>query len=273
MNRKICLMVFLLLILNLFSTNVLAAQDLTNKTVVIYENQKVDNVFLFGKDGIISGEVNDEVIIINGNLTLTKTARIKDRIFILGGELTQEPGARVEKGIFYISLSNKDLNSILLGIAAFIIIEVGKLLLALFILFVSFLSALLLKSRIDKTKAILQKNFIKTGLLGLLAAIGLVSALIASMVTIIGIPIAILLGIIFIILLSIGLGPLSLIIGELLLKSFTWSNNKPTLQILIGSLFIISLLNFPILGIFWGLAIFSLAIGTLILSFLTGREV
>jgi hypothetical protein len=271
MSRKIWLLLLLLLFLSFFPGNVWAEQGLTNKTMIIFENQKVDNVFLYGKDGIISGEVTDEVVVINGNLTLTNTARIKDRIFLLGGELTQEPGAQVGKGIFHISLANENLNSLLLGVGAFIFIELMKLFLALFILSASLISAFLFKTRVNQTKVILQKSFIKTGLLGLLATLGLGLILVALTVTIIGIPIAVLLGIMLIFLLPIGLGALSLIVGELLLTGIAWGN-KSFYQVLTGSLFIAALLNFPLLGVFWGIVIFVLALGSLAVSLLPGRE-
>lgn len=267
MKRKGCFLLVLVVLLSCFSVNAWATESIFNQNKVVNEGQKVENVFLYGENGIISGEVTDEVVVINGNLTLTSTARVKDMVFLVGGELTQEPGAEVGKGIFHINFANEKLNSLLLSAGAFALIELTRLFLALLTFLVSLASLFMLKNRVGKAKAMLQAKMLKVGLLGLFATIGLGLVVIALTVTIWGIPVAILLGLVLLILLPVGLGALSSIIGGLLLKSFAWGQ-KPFYQVLAGSLFIVALLNFPVLGILWGLLVLIFAIGGLASSFL-----
>lgn len=267
MNRKGCFLLVLVVLLSCFSVNAWAEESIFSKNEVVNEGQKVENIFLYGEDGIISGEVTEEVVVINGDLTLTKTARIHDRVFLVGGELTQEPGAMVGKGIFHINLANENLKSLLLGVGAFALIELIKLFLALFIFLASLASLFVLKNRVSKAKAMLRAKMLKTGLLGLFATIGLGLLFTALIVTIWGIPVAILLGLVLLILLPVGLGALSAMIGELLLRSFAWGE-KPFYQVLIGSLFIIALLSFPVLGALWGVLILIFALGALATSLL-----
>lgn len=262
MIRKIWFLLLFVVLLNFFSVGAWAAEPVFNQNKVVNEGQKVENVFLYGEDGIISGEVNDEVVVINGNLTLTKTARVKDMVFLIGGELTQEPGAEVRKGIFHLNFANENLNSLLLGAGAFILMEMAKLFLTLLTFLLSLASLFVFKNKVGKAKAMLQANMLKVGLLGMFATIGLGLVLIALTVTIWGIPAAVFLGLVILILLPVGLGALSFIIGGLLLKSFAWGQ-KPFYQVLIGSLFIVALLNFPVLGILWGVLVLIFAIGAL----------
>jgi hypothetical protein len=270
MSRKMWLLIFLVLILTIFSGNVYAKQNITKNTKILHEGQITRDVFLFGEDGVISGTVKDEVVVINGDLILTGTADIKDRVFIVGGKLTREPGAKVGEGIFHVNLKHQTLNSLLLGFGAFIAIELGKLCLGLLAILASVTALFLVKSRVNRAKAALQTNFIKTGLLGLLATIGSTMVVFALTITIWGIPVAILLGAIIIVLLSIGMGALSLIFGELLLRSFNLEQNS-FIQVLVGSLFIVALSNFPVFGALWGIMVFIFAMGALALSLLPGR--
>lgn len=266
MNRKGCFLLVLVVLLSCFSVNAWADESIFSKNKVVNEGQKVENIFLYGEDGIISGEVTEEVVVINGDLNLTKTARIHDRVFLVGGKLTQEPGAKVGKGIYHINLANEK-SSLLLGVGAFALIELVKLFLALLIFLASLTSLFVLKNKVSKAKAMLQAKMLKTGLLGLFATIGLGLLFTALIVTIWGIPVAILLGLVLLILLPIGLGALSAMIGELLLRSFAWGE-KPFYQVLIGSLFIVALLSFPVLGALWGVLILIFALGALATSLL-----
>jgi len=267
MNRKGCFLLVLVVLLSCFSVNAWAEDSIFSKNKVVNEGQKVENIFLYGEDGIIAGEVTEEVVVINGDLTLTKTARIHDRVFLVGGKLTQEPGAKVGKGIFQINLANENLKSLLLGVGVFALIELIKLFLALFIFLASLASLFVLKNKVSKAKAMLQAKMLKTGLLGLFATIGLGLLFTALIITVWGIPVAILLGLVLLILLPVGLGALSAMIGELLLRSFAWGE-KPFYQVLIGSLFIVALLSFPVLGALWGVLILILALGALATSLL-----
>lgn len=270
MKRKICFLLILVVLLSCFSFNAWAAESVFEHNKTVNEGQRVENVFLYGEDGIISGLVTDDVVVINGNLNLARTARVNGTVFLVGGKLTQEPGAQVGKGVFHINFANENFNSLLLGFCAFGLIELAKLLLAILIFLISLTSLFVFKNRVKKAKLMLQSNTQKVGLLGLFATIGLGLIFAALTVTIWGIPVAVLLGLILLILLSVGLGALSSVIGELLLKSFAWGQ-KPFYQVLIGSLFLVALLNFPALGMLWGILVFIFATGALASSLLPGK--
>jgi hypothetical protein len=267
MNRRLCFLLALVIAACFFSVKAWAAGPGFKQPSIVDEGQKIKNVFLYGEDGVISGEVTDEVVVINGNLTLTRTARIHDSVFLIGGELNREPGAELGRGIFQINLANENLNSLLLGLGTFALLELAKLFLALLIFLASLASLFMLKHRVARAKAMLETKMFKTGLLGLFAAIGLGLVFIALTVTVWGIPVAILLGILILILLPVGLGALNGMIGELLLKSFTWGQ-KPFYQVLIGSIFTVALFNFPVLGILWGALVLIFTIGAFAASLL-----
>ncbi|HEX3011575.1 MAG TPA: hypothetical protein VHQ70_05970 [Syntrophomonadaceae bacterium] len=270
MSRKIWLLILFTAFLVGLPSNAGAEQFQPKHIKVVHEGQKTNNVYLLGEDGIIAGTVKDEVVVINGNLTLTSTANVKDRVFIIGGKLIREPGAKIGKGIFHLNLGHDNLNSLLLGLGAFIAIELGKLFLTVLIIFASLAALFLVRNRINRARSALQRHFTKTGLLGLLAATGSGLIIMALMITIWGIPAAVILACAILIVLNIGVGALSLIVGAFLLKNYPWGQ-EPYIQVLIGSLFIAALLNFPVLGMLWGGLIFIFALGASALSILPER--
>ncbi len=212
------------------------------------EGQSVDRVFLYGKDGVISGQVREIVVVINGNLTLTSTANVKDRVLIIGGNIVQEPGAQVGRGIMQLDLKGKNLNSLLLAGAAFIGLEVVKILLAIFIVLASIIYLFLAKNKVAKARDSIEKQLVKVGILGILAGLGITLCLTALAVTIIGIPLAILLALIIILLAPIGFTALGLILGKLML-GHTGLGKTELSPAFFGSLIIIAFLISRIRGI------------------------
>jgi hypothetical protein len=85
-----------------------AAMPMTNGNIVNFGDTEVPlgftvkNVLVIGGNAIIDGTINDEVVVINGNLTLKSTANVHDRAIVLGGNLVADDGAYIGKGVFRI---------------------------------------------------------------------------------------------------------------------------------------------------------------------------
>lgn len=267
MNKSISTAILLVILFFAASAPVFAVESginsapkaVTFQNRLVPEGQRVRNVLLVGQDGVIAGEVEDEVVVIKGNLILKSTAKVADRVFVIGGELQQEPGAQVGKGVFNISTSNAMLNSLLLGIAAFAGIELLKFILSTGLILAVLIVMLTAPVMAKESAATLNNGLLKSvliGLLGLLCFILLTAALAAS---IWGIPLALIMLLLFIVLLVIGFSGVAVVFGELF---------KPVrgslLTTAMGSLLLAALLNLPVLGAVWVLITVVLAIGSTI---------
>jgi hypothetical protein len=241
-----------------YSTPIPAEATEMDRTRVDH-HQRVEDFFLFGGDGTISGEVGEAVVIM-GDLTLTKTARVRDHVFVIGGRLRLEPGAQIDEGIVHIDAGERTLNSLVLGLGTFAGLELGKLALDVIIIVFCLLYFLLARKQVMAAKQILQDNFVKTGTLGLFASLGLVLILAALSITIIGIPVAAFLMLVVLLLLPVGLAALSLIFGEIVLTG-TMPDQNPLLQTLAGALILVAFLSFPVLGLVWGGLVFIMSLG------------
>lgn len=270
MKKKISLVFVLMVLLMMGGTmRVRAAENYFNQTEV-KQNQWVENFFLYGKDGIISGEVSDDVIVINGNLTLTATAKVKD-VFVIGGEINQEPGAKIRKGIYNINLGLEHLNTWLSYLVLFFTLEAVKFVLSIFILLVCFLAMLTVRRKVVQAKDSIRERLVSTGLLGLSTFIALLLLTAASLFAGWGIPVAIALGVLTIILAAVGLAGLSLIFGELLSASFSWGKSEIA-QSFFGLLLIVTLINFPLAGLLWGFLVLLLGLGGAVRSFFPHKK-
>lgn len=270
MNRFVT--VVLLLMLALFSSVIpaLAGTYPADRNIVAYQEslvpagQKVNNVLLIGKDGVIAGEVQDEVVVIKGSLTLKSTARIADRVFVIGGEITQEPGARVHKGVINIGTSDATVNAMILGLATFAGIEVIKLLLSISIVVAALIVILVAPAAARNTAAKLQGGLLKSAVLGILGALclGLLTAALATRVW--GIPLVLLVLLFFIVLLVIGLAGIGLVFGEFFKKEPAASRYSALVTVGTGMLLLVAILNLPVVGPVWGVIVTILALGAAI---------
>lgn len=268
MNRLISIILLLLGLFFALSSPVLAAGPGFGQELVTFQNtlvpagQVVKNVLLIGQDGVIAGEVKDEVVVIKGSVTLMSTAKVADRVLVIGGQIKQEPGAQVGKGVFNISTSNDTVNSLLLGIVAFAGIELIKLGLSISIilsaLIVVMVAPNLARNSAEKLKSGLLKSTL-SGILAMLCFSLLIAALFAS---VLGIPLAILLLLLFMIILLIGCAGMGLIVGELFKNSLESSLKSTMLTTAIGTLILVSMLNLPIVGPIWGLVMIIPALGS-----------
>lgn len=251
---------------NIFTS--MASKLISFQNSLVLEGQRVKNVLLIGQDGVIAGEVQDEVVVIKGNLTLKNTAKVADRVFVIGGVLQQEPGAQVGKGVFNVSTSNAFVNSLLLGVMAFIGLELAKFLISISVIVAAIIVMFTTPTIAQNSATVLKKGLLKSAVLGFLALLCfglLVGALVA---TILGIPLALILILILTLMLIVGFTGTALIFGELL-KPSPDSLIRPTLPstlltTTIGSLMLVAMANLPIVGVVWVLIILVLALGSII---------
>lgn len=238
------------------------------KDVFIPPDAFVEHVVVIGANVTIAGAVSDEVVVINGNLTLLPTAQLEKRVFVLGGRFTEEAGAVVKRGIVNLEAASTNITSILL--AALLVFLWGFVQLAATFALLVILPALSwgFRSRCSQLAVVCQSACGKAVVLGLLS--GLAFLLLESLliVSVIGMPLALFMGLFFLLTAIFGASGVCLAIGGRLAAK-TGEFDKPAwLQTLYGTAFVSLIANIPFLGPLFLAFILLLGIGLVSLAFM-----
>lgn len=266
--KKFLTSIILILSAIIMFNNAVKAQDNGKPTVeAVQTGQKVENVFLYEKNGIISGRVTDEVFVINGDLLLKSTARVEDRVFVIDGNVTQEPGAQIGKGIYNIDSPLHIFRDLFLGAAVFFGIEFFRLIALTILLLVTVIITFIMSKKMNEYEVQFEASYIKAVILGLIGLIllGSIAALFA--LTIWGIPFSILIGLIGTGITVIGFSIGSYILGKRIVSGHNLIYS-PTKLSLLSTTLILALINLPIIGTIWGMIFlcYSLGLGLLLLT-------
>jgi len=218
------------------------------KDVFIPPNAFVEHVVVIGADVTIAGNVSDEVVVINGNLTLLPTAQLEKRVFVLGGRFTEEAGAVVKRGIVNLESGSNNITSILL--AALLVFLWGFVQLTITFTFLMILPALSwgFRSRCQRLESVCQSSCGKAAAMGLL--LGLAFLLLESllMVSIIGLPLALVVGLFFLLTATFGARGVCLAIGGRLTAKAGEFDKPAWLKSLYGAAFVSLITNIPFIG-------------------------
>jgi len=218
------------------------------KDVFIPPNAFVEHVVVIGADVTIAGNVSDEVVVINGNLTLLPTAQLEKRVFVLGGRFTEEAGAVVKRGIVNLESGSNNITSILL--AALLVFLWGFVQLTITFTLLMILPALswVFRSRCQRLESVCQSSCGKAAAMGLL--LGLAFLLLESllMVSVIGLPLALVVGLFFLLTATFGASGVCLAIGGRLAAKAGEFDKPAWLKSLYGVAFVSLITNIPFIG-------------------------
>jgi hypothetical protein len=220
----------------------------------VAKGQTVDNVVVFGSDAVIKGTVKGSVVVINGNLSVEKTAKIKDVVLVIGGEMTQEQGAKVTDEVYDFAFGNgASLGFIVAGVL--LLTDWGlRLGISLLLIIMAILTLLLMRNKTEILTKVVKERPIKTLLIGAITSVLLIVVGALLGVSIVGIPLALLLIILWMIFFFMGITVISQMISRFIVGH---DKRKPWLNGFYGSLVFVGFMNLPflgwllILGVFW----------------------
>jgi hypothetical protein len=270
-NRKLFLSLTILFLLTFFLGQPAFALDkniLNNKQTILPANEKVDNIIVIGHDMDVKGKVDVSVIVLNGNLTISKSAKINGIVIVLNGNVYQEQGSFVKENILALKFSNDTINHLLLGAGMLLTSWLLRFVFSVVFVLLTVLVGLLLKNRTEQTMPMFKQQIGKVFLAGAISSLVLLAIILLLIITIIGIPIAIILAIPPIIAFLVGLSIISQYLGE---KLFSGSYTARWIKIFAGSFLLISIFNFPFFGGIALLCVFWLSSGLMILLFMNQR--
>lgn len=226
------------------------------KDITVDQGEKVtgDVVAIWG-DVRINGIVEGSAVSIGGDVFLSSTAVIETDAVSVGGNVIREPGAIIKGQRVGLSFLPRHISRTMAGPylfrgASFLL----SFLTVLFIFFLGIVVLALVPKNVQKIKDKVTQNVWKSGLIGFLGEILILPAFILLLITIIGIPVALLILPLAVLLgLLLGYTGVSLLVGEKLKQN---TNLKPQTQMMTLALGILAVEFFSLfssfLKVFWG---------------------
>jgi hypothetical protein len=258
--KKTVLMVALCFIffLNIPST-IMAKGFFEHQDTVISENQTVNDVILVGGDANVSGNVENSVIVFNGNVMIKSTAHIKGMVLVIGGTIEQAPGAVIQDAIIGISLDNSTKNSLLIGSGLLVSIWFLQFIVSLLLIGLPILLAFLMRQRMHPFIQLVKDSSGRAIGIGFFSSLLVLAISILLIITIVGIPVVLIIFLLIALSVLLGITALSHILSEkvqlILQGKQTWYT------IGIGATLIVSLMNIPIIGVIIILGVIWLSLG------------
>ncbi|MDQ0497062.1 hypothetical protein [Paenibacillus brasilensis] len=265
MKRRHSMIYVALLIMTLFfwvPANAMAKGIFEHQNTTVPVNQTTDDVVVVGGDATILGTVKNSVIVFNGDLDLKASAKINGFVVVVGGQVLQEPGSFIRDEIINLSFDHATLNSLMIGGGLVIGTWLLQLAVSVLLVILPVIAVFLSKGRIHLFVERARRTPGHFIYIGFFSTLILVALSVLLLITVIGIPIALLI-MLFVGLASVfGLAVLSMLVGERIQVAMGRSDWSIALT---GSIVLVSLLNVPFVGglLLLGIVIFSTGVMTL----------
>ncbi|MEW6685348.1 MAG: polymer-forming cytoskeletal protein [Candidatus Edwardsbacteria bacterium] len=206
-----------------------------------------------GGEAEISGTVEGDLAVIGGKMILDSTAVIKGDVATLGGELERAEGSKVEGEIKTLSLGlinqfiPKTIGTLKFGFEHPFLMRSFKCLIRLFwflgTLVLIILTVVLLPQNIERMAEATQQEFLKVVIFGIIGEILIAPLIVLLAISILGLPLIPIAGILILVAFLFGLSGVSLVLGQRLKENLHWSISSnlglTILGFLLISLFII----------------------------------
>lgn len=273
MKSKLAALLFFVLS---FSTPVLAS-PLTEGNIVSFSDvtikpdEQVKSVLVIGGNATIAGYVADEVVVINGNVFLASSAKVKDHVIVLGGKIAADDGASVREGYFQYGGDFFALSSILTASLLIAILWLAQFMVTVALLTIPFLTVWLRQRLIEEISSIVKDNLIRTFFLGILAIVAGLVILAIFTLSMIGIPIALVFLLLMLVMMALGLGATCTRIGDKISGYINVKGQNKYFNVLVGSIFSSLLFNIPFIGLLVLCLTLSVGFGGVLLIFFTKK--
>lgn len=223
----------------------IGSQIVSQSPVTIPKGQVVQDVVTIGHDAAISGEVTEAVIVLNGDIHLTSTART-GIVIDLGGKVTQTPGSHVQ-AVYALSFDKPLWNSITVGALLTLAVWGARVIVSAGFILCAMVLAFLLKRWLTRPVANLETSVRRHGVTGVFVSLGLVVLMGLLAITIIGLPIVAILLVLDVMAGLVGFTGVSVWLGQR--TNVGGLRSRPAwVQALMGATIIIAFANLPIVG-------------------------
>lgn len=223
------------------------------RDIMVEENEKVDgDVVAVGGDVTVKGTVTGDVVAVGGDILVTATGVIEGDASSIGGDIEKETGAEIRGKRFRtflpkIFFTPPTFFGAFQGVALF-----ARILKIVLLLFLGIVVISIVPKNVAKVKDKIRQDFFKSALVGFAGEILIIPVLLLLIITIIGIPVAILVAPLLILAaLILGYTGISYFIGEKFRESTSPIPESPMMTLVIGILAVESVLLLArVVGIF-----------------------
>lgn len=273
MKQKFVQIVFFLIlsVMIVFKSSIVFAAEnvFDGQDTVLTETQRVENVVIIGGNATIYGSVRDAVIVLNGDLNIKSSARIKGLVLVIGGKIIQEPGAQLTDNVLNINFNQATANSLFIGGIFVAGVWFFRFILSMMLIILPVVTFLMAKDRLEPFISVARLSLRRAFLIGVVINILFIAICILLSVTIIGLPIAVLLLLFTLFVFLVGFTAVSQIVGEWMPRI----SDKPRwLKVLGGALLLTAGINFPLIGVIILLSLFWVSLGSVTLLFWGKRK-
>ncbi len=234
--------------------------------VFIPQNAVVDHVVVIGSSATIAGTVTNDVLVINGTLTLLPSAQLEKRAFVLGGRFISADGAIVKKGIVHLETGSQGVTSLFLTALLLLFWGFVKLAIALILVIILPTLSWSFAAPCKRLEAICRSHCGKAAAMGLLLGLAFLLLEMLLVISVVGIPLALLTGIVFMMAATFGVSGVCQALGGKLAAKVGDSGKPVWIQALYGALAIVLIANIPFLGPVFLVFILLLGAGLLALT-------
>jgi hypothetical protein len=205
--------------------------------IVVEEDELVKgDVTGLGADVTIRGKVDGSVVAVGGDIIVTSTGEIEEDATSVGGDVRKEAGGMIGGEVVEVGFVPREMlrmpfrSTVPRGFPfMFIFFKV------LFLLFIGLVVFSVVPDHVNRVKVKLEKEMLKSGLVGFLGEILILPVFILLIITIIGIPVAILVEPLLILLaVLLGYTAVSLYIGEKFKENTNIKPKTPLMTVLLG---------------------------------------
>ena len=223
------------------------------RDIMVEEYEKVDgDVVAVGGDVTVKGTVTGDVVAVGGDILVTATGVIEGDASSIGGDIEKETGAEIRGKRFRtflpkIFFTPPTFFGAFQGLALF-----ARILKIMLLLFLGIVVISIVPKNVAKVKDKVSQDFLKSALVGFAGEILIIPVFLLLIVTIIGIPVAILVEPLLILAaLILGYTGISYFIGEKLREGTSLKPESPLMILVIGILAVESVLLLArVVGIF-----------------------
>jgi hypothetical protein len=228
--------------------------------VVVGEDESIDGdvVALWG-NVTVKGAVSGDAVSIGGDVDIYPTGVVEGNAVSVGGNVTKQSGSVVEGEKISVGFFRGQP----IKFAPFVTTRVGmstaalllRIIRILLLIFVGIVVVSVAPRQVNKVRAKVKQNFLKSGLVGFLAEILVLPIFLLLVITIIGIPVALLVEPILILAaLFLGFAAVSLFIGEKIGEHTSLKPDTRVMAVVIGVLAVeLVPLASRVIGMFGGL--------------------
>jgi len=225
------------------------------KDIIVEEDETVDgSVVAIGGNIEVKGTVNQDAVAVWGSVKVASTGVIEGDVVSVGGEVQKETGATVRGKKTTVSFGPKGLVGFppFMGMGGFHgFAFFARIIKIIFFLFLGIVVISIVPRHVTKVKEKINQDFFKCVLAGFIAEILILPVFLLLIITIIGIPVAILVEpLVIVVSFFLGYTGVSYFVGERLKSRTSLKPETPVMTLIMGVLAVEAVLLFArILGI------------------------